>query len=167
MKITRILAIVLICGLALAASQETQPRPPKIEQKMFSVKGDQPWLNTGFRLRPKDRVTITASGRVYFHQGVAASGVDPNGYQGEQGSYEEAWPNDYDHCFDPLRDANHAALIAEVNNDIFFLGDNKVFNGKDGILVLGINDCTFTEDQVYYNTGQFQVIVKIEHPGNK
>lgn len=41
-------------------------------------------------------------------------------------------------------------------------GSRKAFAGKDGILVLGINDCSFTQDQVFYNTGGFQVIVKIE-----
>ena len=43
---------------------------------------------------------------------------------------------------------------------MFFAGKNKVFAGKEGYLVLGINDCSFTGD--FHNTGEFSVIVKIE-----
>jgi len=162
MKLVRMLPIFLIFCLVITGAAQEKPKPPKIEQKMFVVKGEQPWTNTNFRIRPQDRVTISASGRVYFSKGDAQSGVGPDGYQDEHGPYKEGWPGDYTQCDDPLQDANHAALIAEVNNDVFVVGSRHSFAGKDGILVLGINDCSFTPDQVFFNSGQFQVIVKIE-----
>jgi len=162
MKHLRILLLVLICCFVTAWAMQEAPKPSKVEQRMFSVKGDQPWTNTQLRIRPQDRVTLTASGQVRFSKGDALSSVGPDGYAGEHGPYNDAWPGDYLQCDDPLPDANHAALIVEVNNEVFVAGTRKIFTGKEGILVLGINDCSFTQEQVFYNTGQFQVIVKIE-----
>jgi len=159
MKISRIIFIlVIMVSLSLIAAQEKdKPKLPKIEQKVVRVPGNQAWTDTGLTLRPQDKVTITASGRVCFAGDIPDGCVGPDGWGG---NYQADWPGDYSYCFDPLRTVNHAALIAGIENNNFFVGQNLTFKGKSGKLYLGINDCTFTGD--YYNTGEFSAVVKVE-----
>ena len=160
MKILKIFIVFLLgINIMFIAGQEKKPVPPKVEKKIVIVKGNQPWINTEFRIRPQDRVTLTATGQVCFNTS-SKSCVDPDGYQDEYGTYEEGWPSDHDYCFDPLREENHASLIVDIGSEMFFAGNNKIFSGKDGYLYLGINDCTFTGENP--NRGEFSVIVKIE-----
>ncbi len=159
MKILRFICIlVIMVSLALTAAQEKdKPKVPKIEQKVVRVPGNQAWTDTGIALRPQDKVTITASGRVCFAGDITESCVGPDGWGG---NYQTDWPGDYAYCFDPLPTVNHAALIGGIENNNFFVGRNLTFKDKNGRLYLGINDCTFTGD--YYNSGEFSAIVKVE-----
>lgn len=160
MKTIRILLIFLLVGvLAVAATQEKKPPPDKIIKKEVTIEGNKTWVNTGLAVKPKDRVTIIATGQVCFSNGDPDSGVDPDGYQGEHGIYKEGWPGDYLQCDDPLQNENHASLLADIGS-MFFVGKQKVFSGKSGFLYLGINDCSLTGD--FYNTGEFKVLIKIE-----
>jgi len=131
---------------------------PKVEQKVVKVEGDQAWTDTGLLLRLEDKVTITATGKVYFSGTSQGAVVDPNGWMGD---YENGWPDDYGHCFDPLPSVNHAALIGGFGSDQFFVGKNKTFSGKKGKLYLGINDCSLTG--IRGNSGSFQAVIKVEH----
>ncbi len=97
-----------------------------------------------------------------FHGESSAACVDANGWN--VSNYEEDWPNDYDECFDPIKDANHAALIANLGSADFFVGTKKEFKGKEGVLYLGINDCSFTQPEELQNTGQFEVFIKVVRP---
>lgn len=161
MKIVRIVLIFLLGTMIFIAAQEKKkPKLPKVEKKVVEVPGNQAWTDTGFLLRPQDRVTITASGDVCFSSGDEDSCVGPDGYQGEHGVYNEAWPNDYYECDDPLQSENHAALIGEVGNHLFLVGRKTIFSGKNGKLYLGINDCSLTGN--YYNTGEFRAVIKVE-----
>jgi hypothetical protein len=133
-------------------------KPPKVEQKIMSVPGNKNFTNTGFSIGPGDRVTITATGKVYFCEGAAASEVGPDGWP--RSTFGNTWIDDYNFCADPLETIGHAALIADINNDKLLIGSKKIFSGKNGLLYLGINDCSFTGP--WYNTGQFNVIIKVE-----
>ncbi len=160
MKTLKILALLLIVGiLVVAATHGQKPDPPKIVKKQVKVEANKSWVNTGLSVKPKDRVTITATGQVCFSSGDADSCVGPDGYKGEHGPYNQGWPNDYLQCDDPLPNENHAALIADIGQ-MFFVGKRKAFKGKNGFLYLGINDCSLTGE--CYNTGSFTVNIMIE-----
>jgi hypothetical protein len=135
------------------------PKPPRKEQRIIAVSGAKQWVNTGIRLGPRDRVTVSATGKVCFSNGEKASCVDPDGWG--VGDYPKSWPYNWNYCDDPVGTFNHAALIANVGASDFLVGRRLTFSGKDGVLYLGINDCTFTGD--YHNTGEFSVVVVIEH----
>ena len=160
MKIIRILLIILLVGVFTAATaQEKRLSQPNVLKKQVTVKGNEAWLNTGLTVKPGDKVTITATGKVCFSNGDEDSCVDADGYKDEHGPYNDGWPGDYLQCDDPLPNENHAALIADIG-EMFFIGKEKSFTGKNGFLYLGINDCSLTGD--FYNTGEFVVTIKIE-----
>ena len=148
----------MLLGAPLGAMAEKKLQVPPVTQKVIVIPGNKAWTNTGFTLQPRDRVTITATGTVYFSGGMAGSRVNPRGW--DVSGYEADWPDDYGYCFDPLPTANHAALIGNVGSDVFLVGSKLVFWGADGFLYLGINDCSFTGP--YYNTGQFTAVIKVE-----
>ena len=159
MKILRIAFILVMVSLVLIAAQDKKkPKPPQVEQKVIVVPGNQAWTDTGLTLRPQDRVTITASGKVCFSSDHSDSCVGPEGWNRQ--NYQSDWPNDYYQCNDPLPSINHAALIGGIENNNFFVGKNITFHGKRGQLFLGINDCSFTGD--CYNTGEFSAVIKGE-----
>jgi len=158
MKFLRIVFIlVIMVSLVLIAAQEKKPKPPKVEQKVVRVPGNQAWTDTELTLRPQDKVTITASGKVCFAGDIPDSCVGPDGWEG---NYQADWPGDYSYCFDPLQEINHAALIGGIENNNFFVGQNLTFKGKSGRLYLGTNDCSLTGQ--YYNTGEFSTVIKVE-----
>lgn len=135
------------------------PGLPQVEQRIIEVSGDKAFTNTGLTLRPGDRVTVAASGRVYFSGNAQQSGVGPDGWPWSD--YGASWPDDYNACPDPLESvAGHAALIGDVNGQRFAVGQNRSFTGKAGLFYLGINDCSFTG--AYRNTGKFIATVKVE-----
>ena len=140
-------------------AQDKKP-PPNVEEKMIVIKANEDWKNTGIKLEPKDKVSIKASGEVCFSNEENDSCITPDGWNVE--TYQEGWPANWNHCDDPLPNVNHAALIANVGSDDFYIGDKAKFFGKDGVLYIGINDCTLTGD--YFNTGQFEVYIKVERP---
>jgi len=134
------------------------PKLPTVEKKTVVVPGDQAWTNTGLMLQSQDRVTVMATGNVFFSDGDSDSRTDPNGWN--RATYSEDWPNDYLECDDPLMEENHAALIGRVGNTIFLIGGTKIFWNNLGVFYLGINDCSFQD--VLFNTGQFNAVVTIE-----
>jgi hypothetical protein len=150
-----VVCVSLVIGTMVPAQHI---KPLKAEQKVMLIQGNKDWTNTGFTIGPRDLVTVTASGRVYFSDGAKESGVGPEGW--DRNNYAQAFPEDANYCDDPLMTENHAALIADVNNVRFLLGPELTFHGKEGLFYLGINDCTFTDS--YYNTGQFSVVIKVE-----
>ena len=129
---------------------------PTREQKVVVVPSDKDWTDTRYELKPGDKVTIKASGRIYFDE-RADSAVGANGLNGD---YQTLRPEDYAACADPLPKENHGCLIAKINTEIFKLGSDLTFSGKEGKLQLGINDCTFTGK--LGNSGVFGVNIKIE-----
>lgn len=145
-------------GIAWSLDSMDKTQKPKVEQKILLVPGNKDLTATGITLNEKDRVTIKATGNIYFSSGKAQSKAGPEGWG--RGSYAIDWPEDANACDDPLMDENHAALIAEVDGEFFIIGKEADFSGKVGLLYLGINDCTFTGD--LFNTGQFSVIIRIE-----
>ena len=52
--------------------------------------------------------------------------------------------------------------IHAITNLDEVIGKRTKFFGKEGVLYIGINDCTLTGD--YYNTGQFEVFIIVERP---
>jgi hypothetical protein len=161
MKKTSAVLILVAVLLALACALGAQNVPqPRVEQKIMVVPGNKDFTGTGFTIGPADRVTITATGKVYFLAKSAQSGVGPDGWP--RSTFAENWPDQFGDCADPLEDAaaGHAALIADVNNQKFLIGATRTFFGKNGLLYLGINDCSFTGSNG--NSGQFNVTVKVE-----
>ncbi len=154
---TMILAAAALLPAPFAAAQHA-PRPPKKEQRIVRIRGNQGWLNTGIRLRPADRVTIKGTGKVCFSNGEKASCVDPDGWSVRD--YVKSWPDNWNYCDDPMKNVNHAALIANVGGPDFLVGRHRTFSGKNGTLYLGINDCTLKGP--YHNTGEFSVVIVIE-----
>lgn len=131
-----------------------------IEEKMVIVKATDDWKNTKIRIYPQDEVTIRAAGKICFSTEYChAATVDADGWNWN--TYKEDFPGDYSYCFDPLKEANHAALIGNTGSDVFFIGKEANFTGKDGVLYLGINDCTLTEN--YPNSGQYEVFISVKH----
>ena len=153
---TLILAMAAILAAPFAAAQH--PRPPKTERRIVRLRGNQAWLNTGIRLRPQDRVTIKATGKVCFSNGEKQSCVDPDGWSVQ--SYPTSWPDNWNYCDDPMTGVNHAALIANVGHPDFLVGRHLTFSGKDGTLYLGINDCSLKG--MYSNTGELSVVIVVE-----
>lgn len=163
MKLQRVIlgTLILLTAAALAAPNalaQHSPKPPDKEQKIVRIRGDQGWLNTRIRLRPQDRVTITATGKVCFSNGEKASCVDANGWKVR--SYSSSWPDNFSYCDDPIKSVNHGALIANVGHPDFLVGRPLTFPGKDETLYIGINDCTLKGE--YHNTGEFSVVIVIE-----
>ena len=152
-----ILATAMLMTVPIVMAQHA-PKPPRKEKRIVHVRGDRAWTNTGIRLRPQDRVTLTATGKVCFSNEEKQSCVDADGW-GVQ-SYATSWPDNCNSCDDPIKDANHAALIANVGHPDFLVGRHLTFSGKDGTLYLGINDCSFKGD--YHNSGAFNVVIIIE-----
>ena len=160
MKYLRIvfILIIMVSLVLIAADEKKKPKPPKIEQKVVRIPGNQAWTDTGLILKPQDKVTVTASGRVCFAGDLSGGCCGPNGWEG---NYQADWPGDYSYCFDPLQNVNHAALIGGIGDYKFFIGQNLTFRGRSGRLYLGINDCSF--DGAYYNSGEYPAVVKVEH----
>ncbi len=161
MQITRIILCGLSTALFLCAAGPQKPlKKGTVEQKVVVIRGTQSSVNTGLMIGPRDRVTITASGQVCFSNGESTSCVGPTGWAGGKSEYMRSWPYNCNYCDDPLRNVNHASLLADIGNT-FYVGKKKVFSGKRGHLYLVINDCTFTGE--YHNTGQFSAVIKVEH----
>lgn len=157
-KLFVLLMVVLLVLPALTV--KSQKKPPNVEEKMIVVQGDEGWVNTEIKIKPKDKVTIKAEGTVYFSDGTKLSDVNPDGMS--QDVYARDWEFDAQYCNDPMPQTNHAALIGNLGNEDFLIGKRTGFNAKEGVLYIGINDCTLKDS--FYNTGKFEVYIKVEHP---
>ncbi len=152
--------IVTTAALFWAPPAEAKPpKPPKKERRVVLVRGDQAWTNAGIRLRPQDRVTITATGKVCFSGNAPEACIDPVGWGVDD--YPVAWEYDAQYCNDPEMGLNHAALLGEVAGDVFLVGKRSTFSGKDGALYLGVNDCTLRGGDLA-NSGEFSVVIVVE-----
>jgi hypothetical protein len=160
MKKVIIILIVLLPVFVLAQHKKDIEAglKPKVETKMFMIKGDNDWLKTGFVLKSTDKVEIKASGEIRFSNGEEYSKAGPNGYS-SKAYFQDFIAEDAAYCVDPLEDANHAALIGKAKGSEFLIGESRTITGKSGPLSIGINDCTFKSK--YYNTGQFSVNIKV------
>ncbi len=147
----------LVPGLNLSAETVNSPKPLKLEKKSVVVRGNVAWANTGIKLKPTDKVTVTATGSVCFNN-ESESCVGPQGWP--VNAYAQAWPENWNYCDDALKSDNHAALIGEVGSNRFIIGNRQTFSGKDGVLYLGINDCTVSGE--YGNTGEFTVVIQVK-----
>jgi hypothetical protein len=152
-RLTILISALTVMSCFLAAQTNTTP---KMEQKVFVVYSDKDWLGTGFVLKAGDRVSVRATGRIYFNE-RQDSVVGPNGLDGD---YKTLRPQDFAACQDPLPKENHGCLLAKVNSEVFKLGSSATFSGKEGPLSLSVNDCTLTGK--LGNNGVFGVNVKIE-----
>jgi len=155
-EIILLLAAIFLIPAAHLWAQDKKPPKPDLE-KTLVIQGNQDWLNTQIKLKPKDKVVIMAEGEVCFYNGDKDSCVDPDGWDRE--TYQDNWPNDYLQCDDPMMELNHCALIGNLGSDDFLIGKENSFGGKDGVLYIGINDCSFTGN--CYNTGQFKVKILV------
>ncbi len=163
MKYTKIVLVsVLAFSIIIAVYAQKKPIRPKVEKKTVVVKGNKAWTNTGLKVGSNDRVMITATGQVCFSGQLQGACVGPDGWTG---NYEEDWPDDYGYCFDPFPGINHAALIANIGSDNFFVGKTKAFHNKEGFLYLGINDCSFSGE--CSNSGEFSAVIMIERGPKK
>ena len=165
MKKVIVLLVIMSISMAmpLYAGKKKPLKPGHVEQKMFKILGDNAWLDTGFVLNPADRVTINATGQIFFSNGTGGSGVNPNGYLRKH--FVSDYSGDNANCGDPIETENcgHAALIGKDGQGMFLLGKSKLITGKKGKFFIGINDCSFKTQ--YYNTGQFNVSIKVVRGG--
>ena len=163
MNMTKMLAAAVItCFLTFSAFSVSAgrhaPKLKKKETKIVKIEGNRAWTNTGIRLRPQDRVTVKVSGSVCFSNQEPQSCVGPDGWN--KGSYAKSWADNYNYCDDPIQSAHHAGAIANVGSSNFVIGKHRQFSGKNGVLYLGINDCTF-QGKYYYNTGSFNAVITV------
>ncbi len=152
---------ILFLGV-LGLQAKHAPKHQKKETRIVKIMGDSSWVNTGVRVRPKDIVTIKASGKVYFNN-EGQSGVSPDGW--DVSDYGNSWPYNWNYCDDPETGMNHAALIGNIGHDNFFIGKKLTFSKKNGTLYLGINDCTLKKPEDFKNSGKFTVIITIVKNG--
>lgn len=79
-----VVPVALVCVLTLAgAAREAagqSPKPPAEIRKEVVVAGNRAWTNTGIKVAPGDRVTITATGKVCFDAASHESCVGPQGW---------------------------------------------------------------------------------------
>ena len=163
------MSAVLACMLALAsvlpslaADKGKPPAHGHTEKFKLVVPGDKDWVNTGIDLKPGDTATIMAEGTVYYNN-ESFSAVTPDGYYWEY-YQKDLILDDAAYCYDPGEEERwaHAALIGEVNGEMFYVGPKKVIAGKVGQLYLGINDCTLTSPERFRNSGQFTVVIIVD-----
>jgi hypothetical protein len=108
------------------------------------VRADTPWNDTGITVSSGQRLAFSASGKIGFGQGLAATaGPDGN--------------NEYRRSNYPVRDMPVGALIGKVGNGApFIIGSNTqpiVMNGN-GRLMLAVNDEYYQD-----NEGAFRVTI--------
>lgn len=156
MCIIAILSITMVIP-AVAQQRDEHHDPTQLIKKIMVIKGNESWKNTEIQLNAADEVTITATGNVMFSSGNLQSSVSPNGLN--QMQYKLKWSGDAELCEDPIKNANHSALIAKVGRSSFFVGESLTFSSKVGIMYLGINDCSLIGQ--YKNTGKFNVHIKV------
>jgi hypothetical protein len=97
----KILAVLFLAALlfALACPLGAQTvNPPGVEQKIMLVQANKDFTKTGFTIGPSDRVTITATGKVYFCDGAASSEAGPDGWP--RATFSNTWVDDYNFCAD-------------------------------------------------------------------
>jgi len=153
------LLLLIIAGLMIittfkASSQK--PAKPDLKQKV-TIPGNVDWVNTNVKIKPKDVIIITVDGTVCFSNGDDDSCVEADGWGVK--TYSDNWPGDYVQCDDPMKEYNHAAVIGNVGSDDFLVGKEVSITGKNGVLYLGINDCSLKDD--FYNTGEFVALIKL------
>ncbi len=151
-----LLAAVLMFGALPALAGDIQHGPT--ETKRIKVPGNKDWVNTGIKMIPGDSVVITATGKVYFNEETGAF-TSPEGYK--RSDYEAHYFDDFNQCGDPFEQWDHAALVGEVGNNVFYVGPRKVIAKKEGMLYLGINDCTLTGPKPLDNAGFFDVTITV------
>jgi hypothetical protein len=150
--------VLIMLPFVILSQDKKEIEAGKVDTKMVVIKGDNAWLNTGFILKSTDKVVIKASGEIMFSNGENHSEIGPNGY--DRQAYETDFLlDDAAHCFDPMKEENHAAIIGKDKQGMFLIGESRTITGKNGPLFIGINDCSFK--QQYYNTGQFHVSIKV------
>ncbi|MBP7147745.1 MAG: hypothetical protein KBD01_09385 [Acidobacteria bacterium] len=165
MKRIRTSTALVVLGLAalalFTATADKNPQKGKTEQRVVLVAGTDAWTETDIEIGLKDEVTFTATGKVCFSS-AKQSCEGPAGWGRDD--YANSWPDDYNECEDTMSDANHGALIGSIGGNLFYIGPKQTVTGKEGILSLGINDCTFTGEP-FGNSGSFSVVVSIERRG--
>jgi hypothetical protein len=87
----------LLFALACPLGAQTV-NPPGVEQKIMLVQANKDFTKTGFTIGPGDRVTITATGKVYFCDGAASSEAGPDGWP--RATFSNTWVDDYNFCAD-------------------------------------------------------------------
>jgi len=147
--------------MVIPSISTTAQKKPNVEEKMIVIQGDEGWTNTGIKIGKKDKVSIKATGTVYFDDSDL-SDVNPDGMP--QDIYQRDWELNWMHCDDPMPQTNHAALIGNLGNEDFLIGKKTSFTEKKGVLYLGINDCTLKDTKHFYNRGQFEVYIKVTRP---
>jgi hypothetical protein len=159
-RLLLVLAIVLIGITAFTYHSE---KGVVVEEKMVVIKGVEDWKNTMIKVTPKDKILIRATGKVCFSGGHNLSCVDADGMN--RLMFNMNWEYDKIWCDDPMIKENHAALIGNLGNDDFFIGKKNAFGNLNGMLYIGINDCTLDPgDSELYNTGQYEVFIKVIRP---
>lgn len=156
LMIAMVITVCVLMAQTVTPPKAGQQIDQKAEQKVVVTPGDKDWTDSGFTLGSRDRVTIRASGRVYYDDRPDSS-VGPNGLESD---YRTSRPDDAAACEDPLPKENHACLVGKINDERFKIGSSLTFSGKSGKLFLGINDCTVTGK--FGNSGVFGVNVKVE-----
>ncbi|WP_321493663.1 hypothetical protein [uncultured Desulfobacter sp.] len=126
--LTVILLIIALPALVMSMALK-KIKPGKTDTKMMVINADNAWLNTGFVVKPSDRITIKATGQIRFPNGEVHSETSPAGYKRE--AYEKDFVlDDAANCFDPLRLDPHAGLIGKDSQWMFYIGKDKVLTGK-------------------------------------
>ncbi len=116
--------------------------PP--DAMLFDVQADKGWQDTGLRVVAERQFQVAyAAGHVIDRDTVVEDG---NGWNYVCGRAS---------CCEPLPTVRRSALIGQVGNQTFFIGNGGVFSAPaDGHLFLHINDC---DEGLYDNSGSLKV----------
>ncbi len=160
LRTVRTLLCALLVSLLFGAHPAWAKDKPKPVHRIFLVGESAEWVDTRVDVRPQDRVAIRAGAEVCFSGGREESCVRAVGWP--RASFAGDWPEDAAACEDPFPEWDHAALVAQVGEEIVPIGRQAVLENLEGRLRLSINDCSFEGE--LRNSGQFSVVVLLENP---
>ena len=162
MKQIRILLAFLAPCLVLLLLASS-PASAQTEEKTFTVRGNQDWVDTDIGVMPTDKVTFSATGSICFTPRNKSACVGPGGMG--QDAFEDRFPYLARGCKDPARRIGHGALVGKLvgyNTYFFSVSNAGTIIGKQGTILIGINDC-----ELPGNTGEFEVTITIERNAYK
>ncbi len=141
-------ALLEFTALDLQPGAPGSTSPPARTQPV-TVDARRPWTDTGVDVASGDRVSVSATGTIFYGAG---SSTGPDGVA-ERLDLQQ---------FDVLKGENHAGLIGRIGEDgaPFAVGsDFASTNLAPGRLFLGVND-----EGVDNNSGSFSAVVTVRRP---
>ena len=118
----------------------------KLSAQIFDVSADQAWANTGIRVKKGEHLNIAYLSGTITDADSAVADADGSGYICGHAD-----------CCEPLPVVPRLALIGQVGEEIFYIGNGGDLQMPDsGHLFLRVNDCNMG---LYDNDGHLSIII--------